>query len=236
MGDVSGKTRGEEAIGRAFRRSLVVIAVLAAAGLAVFLLTRESGGVEETREKDAGAIAGLPGIDATLPKVRFTDVTWPAGIDFVHVSGATGEKLLPETMGSGVAFLDYDSDGDPDLLFVSGMPWPHSGTTPAGSSLRLYTNDGRGRFSDGTAAAGLEVSLYGTGVAVGDVEGDGDPDLFITAVGANRLFRNDGGIFTDVTAKAGVAGEADGWGTSAGFFDADGDGDLDLFVLDYVRW
>ncbi|MEN8150485.1 MAG: CRTAC1 family protein [Planctomycetota bacterium] len=225
--------RGEQVIGRAFRRSLVVIAAIAIAGVAAFLLSRDSGSSEETREKDAGEIAGLPELDVVIPRVRFTDVTEAAGVDFVHRNGATGEKLLPETMAGGVAFIDHDSDGDPDLLFVSGTAWDGTGR---GSSLRLYENDGRGRFTDVTGPAGLDASLYGMGVAAGDVDNDGDTDLFITAVGSNRLFENDDGRFTDVTVAAGVAGDDDGWGSSAGFFDADGDGDLDLFVLNYVRW
>ncbi len=137
--------RGEEVIGRAFRRSLLVIALIAIGGVAVFLLTQDSGTVEVTREKDAGEITGLPKIDVDIPSVRFTDVTEAAGIDFVNVNGATGEKLLPETMGGGVAFLDYDGDGDPDLLFVSGRSWTGEDTH---SSLRLFANDGDGKFTD----------------------------------------------------------------------------------------
>lgn len=231
------RSRGEERIRRAFRRSLVVIALLAAAGLALWLLLRERATPELVLEKHTGEIAGLPETPAEPPHVRFTDVTKAAGIDFVHESGATGEKLLPETMGGGVAFLDHDGDGDEDLLFVGGRPWPHSGGEPASTSLRLYANDGRGAFTDVTEATGLgEVDLYGMGTAVGDVEGDGDPDLYVTAVGRNLLLRNDGGRFNDITEAAGVAGGSEEWSTSAGFFDADGDGDLDLFVLDYVQW
>jgi len=225
--------RGEEAIGRAFRRSLLVIGALAAVGVVLFLSTRDREAFEEIREMDFGGIAGLPEVNVDVPRVRFTDVTRSAGIDYVHVSGATGEKFLPETMGGGVAFFDYDTDGDPDLLFVNAMPWEGGA---GNATQRLYANDGRGRFTDVTAAAGLDRSFYGMGVAIGDVDGDGDPDLFVTAVGSNRLFRNDGGKFTEVAAAAGVAGPASGWGSSAGFFDADGDGDLDLFVLEYVRW
>jgi hypothetical protein len=142
-----------------------------------------------------------------------------------------------------VAVLDYDRDGDPDLLFVGGRDWPGherphpgSGQTP---SLALYANDGTGRFHDMTAAAGLGLSFYGQGVAVGDFDGDGWPDLYLTAVGPNHLLRNEGGRFEDVTAAAGVAGDADptkDWSTCAAFFDADGDGDLDLFVCNYLTW
>jgi len=174
--------------------------------------------------------------DAT-PRLPFTDITASAGISFSPITGATGEKLLPESMGGGVAFLDHDGDGDQDLLFVGGRVWPQD--EPAGSqpsSLALYANDGSGRFTDETVAAGLDTVLYGMGVAVGDIEGDGDDDLFITALGSNRLYRNDGGFFVNVTEQAGVAGSADDWSTAAGFADLDGDGDLDLLVANYLTW
>src|SRR5262245_9604974 len=123
-----------------------------------------------------------------FPDVRFTDVTDSAGLRFVHVSGATGRKLLPETMGSGVAVLDYDRDGRPDLFFVNSRPWPGQ---PGGRPTQaLYRNQGDGTFEDVTAAAGLDVALYGMGAAVGDYDGDGWPDLFVTAVGGSRLFHN----------------------------------------------
>ena len=175
----------------------------------------------------------------TGPAIRFTDVTAEAGIDFVHENGAYGDKLLPETMGGGVAFFDYDGDGDPDLLFVNSGHWPHHPLDGPPPTMALYRNDagdGTVRFTDVTTEAGLDVSFYGMGAAVGDVDGDGDRDVFFTAVGENRLFRNDGGRFVDVTAAAGVAGGDDEWSTSAGFFDADRDGDLDLFVCNYVQW
>ena len=114
--------------------------------------------------------------------VKFVEITREAGIDFVHCNGAAGEKLLPETMGSGVAFLDYDGDGDPDLFFVNSAPWP--GDKAKGTvGNRLFRNDGKGHFTDATEAAGLSRSLFGMGVAVGDYDNDGDPDLYITALG-----------------------------------------------------
>jgi hypothetical protein len=139
-------------------------------------------------------------------------------------------------MGGGVAFLDYDGDGDQDLLFVNSDHWPHRPLAGPRPRHALYANDGAGRFTDVTAAAGLTGSFYGQGVAVGDYDGDGDPDLFFTAVGPNRLYRNDGGRFADVTARAGVAGDPGEWSTAAAFADIDNDGDLDLFVANYVRW
>jgi hypothetical protein len=170
----------------------------------------------------------------TLPQVKFVDVTKDAGITFVHQNGARGQKLLPETMGSGVAVLDYDGDGRPDLFFVNSCAWPDD--KEAGKPTQaLYRNDGKGHFEDVTKQAGLDLCFFGQGVAVGDYDNDGDPDLYVTALGGGRLFRNDGGKFTDVTAEAN-ARAGDGWLSSAAFFDMDNDGDLDLFVCQYVAW
>ncbi len=182
-----------------------------------------------------------PEVVLETPAARFTDVTAETGIDFVHDNGAYGDKLLPETMGGGVAFFDYDGDGHQDLLFVNSSQWPpyvypehvYPETLP---TMALYRNDGTGRFGDVTREAGLEVGFYGMGVAVADYDADGDSDVFFTAVGPNRLFRNDGGRFVDVTSAAGVAGGAREWSSAAGFFDYDGDGDLDLFVGNYLQW
>jgi len=169
----------------------------------------------------------------TSAEVRFVDVTQEAGIDFVHVNGATGKKYLPETMGSGVAFVDYDGDGDEDLFFVNGMPWPGESSS-ARSTAALYRNDG-GHFADVTEGSGFDREVYGMGVAVADYDADGDRDVYVTVLGPNLLFRNDGGgKFTEVGADAGV--DHDGFGSSATWLDADNDGDLDLFVLNYVQW
>jgi hypothetical protein len=164
--------------------------------------------------------------------VRFTDVTAAAGITFTHESGRAGGKLLPETMGAGAAFFDYDGDGWLDLLLVNGRSWRDDGreTLPA-----LYRNRGDGTFADVTRGSGLDVELYGMGVAVGDYDGDGDADLYLTALEGDRLFRNGGdGRFADVTAAAGIANRD--FGSSAAWLDHDRDGDLDLFVANYVRW
>lgn len=178
---------------------------------------------------------------------QFVDVTKAAGLDFRHHNGAYGGKLLPETLGSGCAFLDYDADGWPDVLFVNGMDWPPlpSRTKPSvnapreggqRSTLRLYRNNRNGTFSDVTRDAGLDVEVYGMGVAVGDFNNDGFPDIFITCVGQNRLFRNTGkGAFVDVTRTSGLAGRA-AFSTSAMWVDIDRDGLLDLFVCNYVKW
>jgi hypothetical protein len=165
---------------------------------------------------------------------RLTDVTNAAGIQFRHNSGAYGGKLLPETLGAGCAFLDYDSDGWQDILLVNGMDWP--GHKRQRSTLQLYRNNRNGTFTDVTRSAGLDVEMYGMGVAVGDYNNDGFPDIFITCVGQSRLFRNTGkGTFVDATRASGLLGRQ-GFSTSALWFDFDRDGLLDLFVCNYVRW
>jgi hypothetical protein len=168
------------------------------------------------------------------PGFGFVDVTSQAGIHFQHNSGAYGGKFLPETLGSGCAFLDYDRDGWQDILLINGMDWP--GHKKRRSTIRLYHNNGNGTFSDVTSRAGLDVELYGMGVAVGDYNNDGFPDILVTCVGQNRLFRNTGkGTFVDVTNASGL-GKREGFSTSALWFDYDRDGLLDLFVCNYVKW
>ena len=179
------------------------------------------------------ALAAQTGATAS-PGFRFTDVTTPAGIQFKHNSGAFGGKFLPETLGSGCAFLDYDRDGWQDILLINGADWP--GHKKGRSTLRLYHNNGNGTFTDVTSRAGLDVELYGMGVAIGDYNNDGFPDILVTCVGQNRLFRNNGkGSFVDVTNVSGLA-KREGFSTSALWFDYDRDGRLDLFVCNYVKW
>lgn len=222
-------------IGRALVGSLVIVVLAAAIGSLLLVANRP----DEPPPVTEVTIGPAMRVEVTVepPEVRFTDITIEAGIDFVHENGAVGDKLLPETMGAGCAFLDYNNDGRPDLFLVNSTHWPDAaqadGPTPV---MALYRNDGMGRFSNVTAEVGLAVSFYGTGVAAGDYDNDGNVDLFVTAVGPNRLFRNTGGRFEEVTEMAGVAGEPDGWGTSAAFFDYDNDGRLDLFVCNYIRW
>jgi hypothetical protein len=171
----------------------------------------------------------------TIPSVRFVDVTKEAGITFRHFNGASGEKLLPETMGAGVAFLDYDGDGDQDLFFVNSSHWPGREVKPAPTQA-LYRNDGKGHFEDVTKAAGLDKTFYGQGVAVGDYDNDGDEDLYVTTVGGGHLFRNDGtSHFQDVTESVNARGP-NGWLTGAAFLDIENDGDLDLFIASYITW
>ena len=166
--------------------------------------------------------------------IQFRDITQRAGIHFVHNNGAFGKKYLPETMGPGVAFIDYDNEGWPDIFLVNGMDWP--GHEQKQSTPKLYHNNHDGTFTDVTRKAGLDVEMYGLGVAVGDYDNDGYDDLFVTAYGQNRLFHNNGnGTFTDVTQKAGLQGPKE-FSTSAAWMDYDKDGHLDLVVANYVQW
>jgi enediyne biosynthesis protein E4 len=172
-----------------------------------------------------------PGVKA-FP-VQFVDITQQAGIRFLHNTGAFGKKYLPETMGSGCGFLDYNNDGWQDILLVNGMDWPgHKRRT---SFPALYRNNQNGTFTDVTRQAGLAVEIYGMGVAIGDYDNDGWVDIFVSTLGADRLFKNMGtGKFADVTQKAGLNDKD--YGASCAWLDYDKDGDLDLIVTNYVQW
>jgi len=236
--DIDAEQQDDAVIGRALRWSLLVflVAGIIIAGI-VYAVTRPP-------KASVSVEAALPDLakrempPVPLPYVHFVNVTHEAGISFVHENGAYGDKLLPETMGGGVAFWDYDRDDDADILFINSQRWPgDSQPSKYGDTLALYQNDGTGHYADVTAGSGLDISLYGMGVAIGDYDNDGLPDVFISAVGPSRLFHNEGGgKFVDVTDAMGVAGPADGWGTSCGWFDYDNDRDLDLFVCHYVKW
>jgi hypothetical protein len=165
--------------------------------------------------------------------IQFTDVTKSAGISYVHYTGAFGKKYLPETLGPGVAFIDYDGDGWQDLFFTNGKDWPGQRRRP--STPQLFRNNRNQTFSDVTRTAGLGVEAYAMGSAVGDYDNDGDDDLFVTAVGQSLLFRNTKGVFTEVAKEAGLAGP-DEFSTSAAWVDVDRDGHLDLVVGNYVQW
>src|SRR5438876_865127 len=181
-------------------------------------------------------LAGKTGIGATpeTSAIQFTAVTQRAGIRFAHNNGAFGKKFLPETIGPGAAFIDYDNDGWPDIFLVNGMDWP--GHVQKHSTPRLYHNNHDVTFTDVTHKAGLDVEMFGLGVAVGDYDNDGYDDLFVTAYGQSHLFRNNGnGTFTDVTQKAGLLGPKE-FSSSAAWVDYDKDGHLDLVVGNYVQW
>ena len=189
-------------------------------------------GCGDSREAEPPAPAKPEPAPAQTALVEFTEVAAEVGIEFTHNTGAFGQKWLPETMGSGCAFVDYDLDGDADALLLSGSDFPGQASARR-QTMALFRNDG-GRFVDVTVAAGLADPAYSMGVTYGDYDADGDPDLYVTTLGRNRLYRNDGGAFVDVAEDLGVADE--GFGSSASWFDYDGDGDLDLFTLNYVEW
>ncbi len=177
------------------------------------------------------ALAVWAAVDGIAP-VRFADVTAQAGIKFVHNAGKQGKKYLPETMGSGVAWIDIDGDGWQDLIFVNSRDW-----TPRGrrTTAAVYRNNGKGGFVDITRGSGLDVEMYGMGIAVGDYDNDGRDDVYITALEGDHLFHNEGnGKFRDVTAASGIRNAA--FGTSAAWLDYDRDGKLDLVVANYVQW
>jgi len=228
-------------IGRAFRWSvigLIGIGVLAGAG--IWYANRKPASKPSQLTRLTAPVAPQ-NAQADIPLAKFTDITAAAGITFVHNNGAYRDKLLPETMGGGVAFIDFDDDGAQDLLFINSTYWPEK--IPAGkkpTTMALYHNDGKGHFADVTAGSGLDVSFYGMGVAIGDYDNDGLPDVFVTAVGGNHLFHNLGtGKFAEVTAEAGVGTTGEGsndWSTGCAWIDYDNDGKLDLFVCNYVRW
>ncbi len=177
------------------------------------------------------AVSLVAATGATSP-VTFTDITARAGIKFAHNSGKTGKKYLPETMGSGCALFDADGDGRLDILLINSKDWVPG---PRRSLHALYHNNGDGTFRDITAGSGLDIEMYGMGVAVGDYDNDGREDVYITALEGDRLFHNEGGgRFRDVTKTAGINNA--NFGTSAAWFDYDRDGNLDLFVANYVQW
>jgi hypothetical protein len=192
------------------------------------------------RAEKPAALAAPPPRPTPAPAIEFREAAAAMGVHFTHVTGATGRKWMPETMGGGVAVLDYDGDGRPDLLFVSGTYWPGDPRARnAASSLMLYRNEGPGpdgapRFRDVTREAGLQRVFYGMGASVADYDNDGRDDVYVTAVGRNFLFHNVGGRFEEVSDRAGV--RENGWSTSSAWLDFDGDGRLDLFVCRYVDW
>ncbi len=172
------------------------------------------------------------------PEVQETgglvDVTAASGITFTHMAGVDGSYYMPEYMGPGSAFFDYDNDGDQDILFVNGA-W-HSETRPMDKSTtnQLWRQEPGGKFVNVTAGSGLADSGFGMGAAVADIDNDGDLDVYISNLSADQLYRNNGdGTFTNITKQAGI--DNDEWGCSAAFFDYDRDGFLDLYVTNYVR-
>ena len=221
-------------------RYLALLAGLALCGQGCSGSEQGAGDANPPAYAQAPYATGVRGAERTA--IRFSDIASDAGIDFVHETGAFGEKWMPETMGSGGGFLDYDEDGWPDIFLVNSSRWPGRGGTPPIATPRLYRNLGNGTFEDVTVQAGLNFSLYGMGAAFADYDADGDTDIYVTAVGDNKLLRNDDGVFTDVTQSTGVHGNSGGrgdppsWSTAAAWVDTDRDGYLDLFVCGYVKW
>lgn len=220
------------------QRMKVLLPALLAGALFCFACKQKPASQPRSSDK-AAAVPEQPaapnGQQAHRPSgpIQFTDITSQAGIRFIHNSGAFGKKYLPETMGSGVCFIDYDNDGWQDIFFVNSMDWP--GHKKHTSYPALYHNNHDGTFTDVTRQAGLDIEMYGMGCAVGDYDNDGYDDLYITGVGASHLFHNLGnGKFQDVTRKAGVS--SPGFATSAAWVDYDRDGKLDLLVDHYVQW
>jgi enediyne biosynthesis protein E4 len=182
-------------------------------------------------------LVGAAGAQTTtsIPGFELTDVTAASGLRFTHYTGASGRKYLPEALGAGAAFVDIDNDGWQDVIVANGTSWP-DGSGSNQTTARVFRNNGRGGFEDVTADSGLDVPMYGMGIAAADYDNDGYDDVLITAVGQSRLFHNNGkGRFIDVTSRAGLAGRT-GFSTSAAWIDFDRDGLVDLFICNYVRW
>ena len=236
MTDLSDEAR----IRRALRGSLIFLVFAGCIGSAIaFWLYRDPvQEVVQERENVGPKSVSTEGLDP--PAFQFVDVTSSSGVDFVHYNGAYGERMLPESMGGGVAILDIDNDDRQDVILINSSDWRwRTGSEPY-AETRLYRNvsDRKSiRFDDVSHVLELPPQAYGMGVATGDYDGDGWVDLFVSAVGSNYLLRNvEGRKFVDVTATAKVGGSEKAWSSSAAFFDYDRDGDLDLFVCNYVEW
>ncbi len=224
----------DDIIGVYFKRSIWVFLGLGLLGAALWWWQQRDTSEVVVVEGNAPAAAVVTAQDPGAPSIRFSDVAKESGIDFVHTNGAYGQKLLPETMGGGVALFDYNNDDLVDILLINSSNWPDQPDSGAVTHA-LYRNTGNWQFENVTASAGLDFADYGMGVAVGDYNGDGFEDIYITNVGPNTLLRNDNGE-RFVKVDLGTAGGKDEWSTSAAFFDMDADGDLDLFSANYVVW
>ncbi len=233
---MSNKRHADEAvISKAFYRSLLTIIMAVIAGFIIYYITRERVEQESITQQQVTGPVITQQSTVEIPAVHFTDITREANIEFVHTNGAYGDRLLPETMGGGGGFIDYDNDGDQDIILVNATHWPgqQQDDTPV---TRLYNNDGSGHFSDVSNATGLAINSYGMGLAVGDYDNDGWDDVYITTLNRNFLLHNEQGRFVDVSKASGTAGFDDDWSTAAVFFDFDNDSDLDLYVANYIEW
>ena len=227
---------GEAIIRKAFYRSVAAIAIFAITAFAVYhFYTRQQPETATFTDQDIKGPVTTQQEPKQIPVIRFTDITDQAGINFIHINGAYGERLLPETMTGGNGFLDYDNDGDQDIILINATYWPDQPQQEK-PTTRLYNNDGSGSFTDVSEQAGVAINSYGMGVAVADYDNDGWDDIYITTLHRNYLLRNEQGRFVDVSDASGTAGFDEEWGTAAVFFDFDNDSDLDLFVANYVEW
>lgn len=232
----------DRAVGRGFRASLVVIALLAAVVAGVVFLQPTP-----TPAPGSAAPVAPPApsqAERTEPTagVEFRDVAGEAGVDFTHESGARGGKLLPECLGGGVAVVDLDGDGRPDLVFTQGQPLePAEGDAAAGKGgIRIYRNATAAgaplRFERVVGDERLLSDVYAMGLAAGDVDGDGAPDLLVSCVGQDALLLNRTVAGGPIAFEPAPLPAENAWGTSAGFLDVDADGDLDAIVANYVAW
>ncbi len=231
----SEDVENDAVIGKAFRASLIVFVLGAIPVIGILIYLNATKEEEKSTEVEQVTIPMDREVDET-PDLPMADVTEPSGIEFIHETGRYGDKLLPETMGGGVAVFDYNGDGHQDILFVNSSRWPWDTDNAGESPCKLFKGDGKLGFTDVSEEAGIDITLYGMGIAVGDFDNDGDCDLFLSAVGKNRLLRNDEGKFVDITDTSGAGGSDEDWSTSCGFLDYDNDGLLDLFVCNYVTW
>ncbi len=234
--------REDAAIGVALRRSLIILLLIGGlAGAAIWWFSRPGPMSQSLPDRLAVPLRREAESTVRPPKVLFSSVGSRSGVTFIHQNGAEGAKLLPETMGGGVACFDFDNDGDVDLLFINSNRWAGSKSTAPKPLNGLFRNDtihgGPWHFTDATSGSGLDLPFYGMGVSCADFDGDGLSDVLITGVGGIRLFKNKGeGKFRDITATSGLPSEGSDWCTAAAWFDADNDGDLDLFIGRYVVW
>ena len=219
---------------------LLVLSIGASLGLGLLWLRFHERGPAQVPSAgpSLSRVPASTSVAVATSTIQFTDVTATAGIAFTHVAGATGDKWYPETIGAGVAFLDYDADGWPDIVLINGTYWPQHRDRAVGQAeptLRLYRNRGDGTFEDVTQRAGLGIPLYGMGIAAADYDNDGDTDLVVTGYLQNYFFINNGdGTFTEAAQRVGL--REGKWGSGAAFFDYDRDGRLDLVISNYVEW